>query len=110
MIQPGLFVAAVGALESIRHATFGGAKESVQKSELCPFPMSYSSRPARTRRTIIKKTSASCDVEIDWQTTYNHSSLNHKNNLQSDVYRGIYSSSQCLMIPYGSDGERYIHK
>ena len=54
-----------------------------------------------------KKTSAACDVEIVWQTinTYNHTSLDHKNNLQSDVYRGIHSSSQCLMIPYGSDGD-----
>ena len=32
-----LFLAAVGALERIGHATFGGAKESVQKSELVVF-------------------------------------------------------------------------
>ena len=33
MIQTCLSLAAVGALERIGHATFGGSKESVQKSE-----------------------------------------------------------------------------
>ena len=38
MIQTGLSLAAVGALERVGHATFGGAKESVQKkSELAVF-------------------------------------------------------------------------
>ena len=32
-----LSLAAVGALECIGHATFGGTKESVQKSELVVF-------------------------------------------------------------------------
>ena len=34
IIQTCLFLAAVGVLERIGHADFGGAKESVQKSEL----------------------------------------------------------------------------
>ena len=37
VIQTWLSLAAVGALERIGHATFGGAKESVQKSELVVF-------------------------------------------------------------------------
>ena len=37
IIQTCLSIAAVGALERIGHATFGGAKESVQKSELVVF-------------------------------------------------------------------------
>ena len=37
IIQTCWFLAAVGALECVGHATFGGAKESVQKSELVVF-------------------------------------------------------------------------
>ena len=37
LIQTRLFLAVVGALERIGHATFGGAKESVQKSKLLVF-------------------------------------------------------------------------
>ena len=36
-IQTSLSLAAVGALEHIGHATFGGAKETVWKSELVVF-------------------------------------------------------------------------
>ena len=37
IIQTCLSLAPVGALERIGHATFGGAKESVQKIELVVF-------------------------------------------------------------------------
>ena len=45
IIQMCLSLAAVGALERIGHATFGGAKESVQKSELVVSAKPSSSLP-----------------------------------------------------------------